>query len=161
MAREADDYASWSDALQFVAVIAADPAIVKLVQSPRFDRARLSALFDDLIGEQVSEAARNFVKLVVHNGRVGALPAIASQFEALRAAAQGTVEAEVVSAQEVSEAQLAKLASGLEKRLGRKVTLKVRRDETLLGGAIIRAGDLVIDGSARGHLNKLASTLAR
>lgn len=161
LAQEADDHEGWSAGLKFVAVVAADPSIQTLVHSPKFDRAQLSALFDDIIGDRLSGPARNFIKVVVQNRRVDALPAIATQFEALRAAAQGTVEAEVVSAQDVSEGQLKKLASGLEKRLGRKVNLKVRRDETLLGGAIVRTGDLVIDGSARGHLAKLASSLAR
>ncbi|MDH3637071.1 MAG: F0F1 ATP synthase subunit delta [Gammaproteobacteria bacterium] len=161
LARDADDYEHWSSALGLAASVAVDPSIQALIHSPKVDREQLSTLFDDITGPHVSDQARNFIKLAVRNGRVKALPSVATQFEGLRAAAQGTVDAEVLSAQDVSEAQLEKLASSLEKRLGRKVNLKVRRDETLLGGAIVRAGDLVIDGSARGHLQKLASNLSR
>ncbi len=161
LAQDAGDLDAWSEALGFLAQVAGDPAIEALAQNPRIDRQQISQLIDDIAKDRVAGEVRNFIRLVVQNDRLEALPAIAAQFETLRAAAQGTVEAEVVSAQEVTEAQLAKLAAGLEKRLGRKVNLKVRRDETLLGGAIVRAGDLVIDGSARGHLQKLASSLAR
>lgn len=161
LAQEAGDYSVWSDALAFASAVANDPTMQELARNPRVERKQLTGLFEEICGDRLTPHARNLLKLVVHNGRLWALPAIAAHFEKLRAEAEGTVEAQVVAARDVNESQLAKLASGLEKRLGRKVNLSVRRDDTLLGGAIVRAGDLVIDGSARGRLQKLAAVLLR
>ena len=88
------------------------------------------------------------------------LPEIAALYQFYRAKAQGTVDAELVSAQEVSNDQVNAIAASLSKRLGKKVSLTTRIDETLIGGAIVRAGDMVIDGSIRGRLEKLSTTLA-
>jgi F-type H+-transporting ATPase subunit delta len=88
------------------------------------------------------------------------LPEISVQFDELRAQAQSRIEAEMITAMPVSEEQRRRIIEALEKRLGRRVTLKVSVQEELLGGAIIRAGDLSIDGSARGKLDKLAESLS-
>ena len=107
------------------------------------------------------EDGRNLLRLMMDNDRLSLMPDVAAQYEVLRAEAEGTVEAEVRSAKPMSDEQKAQLSKALEKRLGRKVNLTVHEDDTLLGGAIIRAGDLVIDGSAKGRLEKLASALQR
>jgi len=79
----------------------------------------------------------------------------------MRAKAEGTITAELVSAQNVSSAQQAQLTQSLSKRLGREVTLQVTQDPDLIGGAVLRAGDMVIDASVSGRLQKLAANLAR
>ncbi len=89
------------------------------------------------------------------------LPEIAALYEALRAQAEGRVEAEVVSASEVTAAQLKDIAAALKKRLGRDIDLSTRIDPALIGGIVIRAGDLVIDGSVQGKLRALATHLNR
>ena len=81
-------------------------------------------------------------------------------YEQHRAEAEKTVQAEMVSAYEVDMAQQASIAAALKKRLGRDVVLTCKVDESMLGGAVIRAGDLVIDGSITGQLNRLALELA-
>jgi F-type H+-transporting ATPase subunit delta len=93
------------------------------------------------------------------NSRLGLLAEIAAQYEILKAEAENTVQAELVAAQPVSEAKQAQLREALKKRLGREVELQCSIDERLIGGAVIRAGDLVIDGSALGRLERLATTL--
>ena len=161
LARDTKEFESWSDALAFLAAVVSDESVQNLVNNPRIDRGELSELFDELCGDRVPESGRNLLRLMITNNRLAAMPDVAAQYEVMRAEAEGTVEAEVRSAMPISDAQKKALADALEKRLGRKVSLTVHEDESLLGGAIIHAGDLVIDGSAKGRLEKLASALQR
>ncbi|HSH41821.1 MAG TPA: F0F1 ATP synthase subunit delta [Arenicellales bacterium] len=161
LAQESNDFKSWSEALGFLAAVVGDESVQALVNNPRVDSEQLEQLFDDLCGDRVPEGARNLLRLMLNNDRLSLMPDVAAQFETLRAEAEGTVEAEVRSAKPISDEQKAQLSKALEKRLGRKVNLTVHEDENLLGGAIIQAGDLVIDGSAKGRLEKLASALQR
>ena len=109
---------------------------------------------------RLDERGKNFIKLLAENDRLILLPEIAALYQYYRAQAQGTVNAELVSALEVSNEQVNAIAASLSKRLGKKVSLTTRIDETLIGGAIVRAGDMVIDGSIRGRLEKMSATLA-
>ena len=151
--------ARWSDSLRLIAEIAEQPSMQTLLASPEHDDQFKAGLFLELCGEQLSAAGSNFVKLLAENQRLNLAPEIAEVFEQLRAEAEKTVEAEMVSAFEVSNEQRDKIAIALSKRLNREVVLNCSVDETLLGGAVIRAGDLVIDGSARGKLSQLATAL--
>jgi F-type H+-transporting ATPase subunit delta len=161
LARTGGNYEDWSRALAWVSAIAADDQIQDLAQNPRVDDAELVALFDDIAGDALFDQARNFLKLVVTNGRIFALPSIAVQFEAKRAEAEGTIEAELISAREVTDAQRTALAESLARKLGREVSLRVVEEPDLIGGAVLRAGDMVIDASVKGRLQKLAANLAR
>jgi F-type H+-transporting ATPase subunit delta len=96
---------------------------------------------------------------LAQNRRLGYLPEIAAQFEVLRAEVEGVIDVEVIAAREIAPAQQKRLTAALEKRLGREVRMQVRLDESLVGGAIVRAGDLVIDGSLKGRLARLGSAL--
>jgi F-type H+-transporting ATPase subunit delta len=93
------------------------------------------------------------------NGRLSLLLEISQQFAELKAAQEATVEVEVTSALDVSDTEAEQLANVMAKRLHRTVSITTKTDPSLLGGAVIRAGDLVIDGSVRGRLNKLAGAL--
>lgn len=161
LARTGGNYEDWSQALAWVSVIAADDQVQDLAQNPRVDDAELVTLFEDIAGDQLFDQARNFLKLVVANDRIFALPSIATQFEAKRAEAEGTIEAELISAQEVTDAQRTALAQSLARKLGREVSLRVVEEPDLIGGAVLRAGDMVIDASVKGRLQKLAANLAR
>ena len=94
------------------------------------------------------------------SGRLGTLPDIAGQFELLRAEEERTITAKVESALPVSESHQKRISEALERKLGRRVELEVTMDATLIGGAVIRAGDLVIDGSVRARLEKLAAAIS-
>ncbi|RAN79466.1 ATP synthase [Bacillus sp. SRB_28] len=96
---------------------------------------------------------------MAENGRLKVLPDVLEQFIHLRAASEATAEVDVISATQLSEEQLAKIADAMEKRLSRKVKLNCKIDKSVLAGVIIRAGDMVIDGSVRGRLDRLADVL--
>jgi len=104
---------------------------------------------------------QNFVRVLAENHRLLLLPEIATHYEELRAAVENTLDVEVISAVTLSDAQADKLKQALSTRLKRTVRMQNSVDSTLLGGAVVRAGDLVIDGSLKGRLERLATDLTR
>ncbi len=165
-ARAAFDYASsnniidkWADMLSFCAAVAVDATMQTALDQPSLNKQQSADLFNEVCTDQLDDQAKNFIKLLAENDRISLLPDIAVLYHHYQAEAQGTVDAELVSALEVNEQQVQAIASSLTKRLGKKVSLTTRIDETLIGGAIIRAGDMVIDGSVRGRLEKLSNSL--
>jgi F-type H+-transporting ATPase subunit delta len=160
LAQEQSDLKGWSDMLAFAAAVAADPEMVTVIASPSFDSSQLADLFIEICGDKLNDAGKNMIRVLAENDRLSVLPEVAELFEAERAAVEGTVVAEVTSATALNDAQQQSIAEALKKRLGRDVTLECKIDESLLGGAIIRAGDVVIDGSVVGKLEKLATALA-
>lgn len=161
LAQQSGDYSSWSDTLAFLAAVAADPDLQEFTQNPKVSKQQLVELLSGLCEGRVNAEAINFVRLLVHNRRVLVLPSIAAQYEALRADAESKIDAQLMTAREISDAQLKKISQALEKRLGRKVQLTIEHDPSLIAGAMIRAGDLVIDGSASSRLRKLGSAMLR
>ncbi len=161
IATAAQAYGKWSDALNLLAVVVGDAAMTALVRNPRVPRDQLSSLIQDICGDALDEHARSFVSVLAESNRLELLPEISALFELYRAEAEKTVQAEVTSAFPLSDAQQNELIASLKRRLGREVTLNCTTDATLVGGAIIRAGDLVIDGSVTGHMDRLASALSR
>ena len=146
--------------VQFAAAVSADPEMAALIDSPRFEKSQVAEIIIEICGDKLNDAGKNIIRVLAENDRLEVLPEIAELYEAERAAVEGTVVAEVISATALSDAQQSKIAEALKKRLGREVTLECKTDESLLGGAIIRAGDVVIDGSVIGKLEKLATALA-
>jgi F-type H+-transporting ATPase subunit delta len=161
LAREQGDLKTWSSMLELAAVVTRDPTMLALIQSPRADAEQLASLFNDICGKGFNDQARNLVRLLAQNKRLTLLPVVAEQYELMRAEAEGVIEAELIAATPVDDAQQKKIIDALKSRLGREVSLTCSTDESLLGGAIIRAGDLVIDGSLRGRLEKLAGALTQ
>ncbi|MEQ6340083.1 MAG: F0F1 ATP synthase subunit delta [Gammaproteobacteria bacterium] len=149
----------WSDSLQLVAAITADIRVQRLIANPRVRGDRLQSLLLDIGGARLTPGVQNLIKVLIVNHRLVLLPEIAALYEFYRAEAERTMQAEVVSAFPVSEEQQKNIAAALKKRLGRDVSLTCKVDSDLLGGAIIRAGDLVIDGSVKGQLVKLSGAL--
>ena len=161
LAQEKKALKKWSEMLTLLAAVVRDDRMRARLDDPRIARERLAALLIEIGGKNVDKDGANFLRVLAENRRLPVLPEIAALFEERRAAAEARVEAEVVSAYEVSAAQLKKISAALEKKLGREVTLTPRVDASLLGGIVIRAGDLVIDGSVRGQLHALATHLNR
>ncbi len=149
----------WSDMLGFMAAIAYDPTMITLLDSPGLSQIQSAEIFISVCEDKIDQRAKNFVKLLAENDRIKLLPEIAALYEHYRAEAEGSIDAEVISASDTSDAQLAKIAAALKTRLGKDVRLTSTVDPELIGGAIIRAGDMVIDGSLSGRLNKLSTTL--
>lgn len=161
IANEKSDLKSWSDMLQLIAAVASDAVLSDMISNPSIEREKIVDVIVDVCGDNLNDLAKNFVKILADNGRLNVATEIAQGYEEHRAEAEKTVEAEVTSAFPLSDAQIKSMTEALKKRLGREVTLKASVDETIVGGAIIRAGDLMIDGSVSGQLEKLATTLMK
>jgi F-type H+-transporting ATPase subunit delta len=161
LARQHNDLKAWSDMLQLATAVVTDPAAEAVIGNPRVEDSKLADLVINICGDAMTQHGQNFIRLLVENDRLTLLPEILVLFERYRAEAESTIHAEVISAFDVSAEQEKKIAAALKKKLGREVSLTSRKDASLLGGAIIRAGDLVIDGSVTGQLDKLAGALSR
>ena len=159
LAKSGNALARWSDMLVFIAAVAADKNMQRLAGDPRVDRAHFLELFLNICGKNVNEEGANFIRLLLENRRLSLMPEIVAQYEALRAEAEERVEATVFSAFPLEAAQIKNLGDALKHKFGRNVNLTAQVDKALLGGVVIRAGDLVIDGSVRGRLSELAAHL--
>lgn len=151
--------AEWSAMLKFLAAVTQQDAVAQYLENPKITSDRKSEGFLKLCADQLDPAGSNFVSLLAQNKRLPALPEIAVLFEALKSEKEQSVDAVISSAFPLSPEQTNKLADSLKKKLGREVNVTTEIDNTILGGVIIKAGDLVIDGSVRGKLAKLAETL--
>jgi F-type H+-transporting ATPase subunit delta len=159
LANEAGALAKWSEMLSALAQVSADARVRAAVADPNQPDAKVAGLFISILSGRLDAQAENFVRVLAQNGRLDLLPEMRTQFEALKNEREGVVEAEVHSAFELSDAQLADLVQRLEKKTGRKVRAKVSVDRELIGGVKLVLGDKVIDGSARAQLGALETAL--
>lgn len=157
LARDAGTLADWSGALAFSAQVAGDPRVAGLLGDPRLEDEDAVAL---LAPEGAGEAFRRFLALLADNRRLALLPEIAGLYDELRLEAERIVRARVTSATPLPESELATIREALRRRFGREVEVEAAVDASLIGGAVIDAGDVVIDGSLRGKLERLQSALA-
>lgn len=155
-ARQHHALESWSKVLATASSVVQDERVAGLLSSPRVTPEQLSGLIADIVGSDLDEQTRNFLATLASNRRLALLPEIASMYEGLRAEAENTADVQVISAVELNEAQKQRLAQALKKRLQRDVRLHVAVDASLIGGAVVRAGDFVIDGSLKARLDRLA-----
>ena len=155
---EKQQLTQWSEMLAFAAEVTNNEQIHELLTSSA-SAEKLAEIFIAICGEQFDEYGQNLLKVMAENGRLRAIPDVFEQFVALKKEYEKNIDVEVISATELSEQQLSDISSKLEQRLERKVQLNCSVDETLLGGVVIRAGDLVIDNSVRGRLNRLSDAL--
>lgn len=152
---------AWSDMLVSAALVADDDAMRgDVLGNPRLSSAAKTDLFIDVCGEALSEEGRNFLRTLGRKNRLAALPAIAEQFELLKAQQEKRMDVTIVSAYPLDAKQEDTLASALAKRLNREISITTQVDSALLGGVILRAGDTVIDGSVRGRLTRLRDALS-
>lgn len=158
-AQEQQAFAQWSDLLAKSAAVVTDPQVANLLGNPRVTPSQLVDLLAEIAGPSMSEQGRNFLDTVAQNRRLDLLPEIAAIFETLRAEVENIADVQVTSAVALDEQQKARLAGALRKRLGREVRLHCDVDAALIGGAIVRSGDLVIDGSLKARLERLASDI--
>jgi F-type H+-transporting ATPase subunit delta len=158
-AHAANTFAQWSRGLATAAEIVADERVAELAKSPTWSAAALAGLVTDVAGPKLDTGMQNFVRVLAENHRLLLLPEIAAHYEVLRSSVENTVDVEVISAVALNEAQAEKLKSALSTRLKRQVRMHNSVDATLLGGAVVRAGDMVIDGSLKGRLQRLATDL--
>ncbi len=158
-ASEAGHVAEWSGWLATARGVVTSEEFHKLERSPSITEANLTGLVTGICGDALDSHAKAFVALLSENGRLDFLPEIAAQFEELKAESENVVDAEVRSAAALDERQRERLAAALRTRLGRDVRLHCSVDPSLVGGAIVRSGDLLIDGSLKGRLERLETEL--
>ena len=151
--------ANWSAMLGLAAAVAQDATMQQVLKAPRLTSTEKATTFVEVCGDKFDAQARNFLNIVSENNRMELLPEIAGLFELYKAEQEKSVDVDVTSAFALSDEQQDKLAKVLSARLGREVRLHAAEDASLIGGVVIRAGDLVIDGSVRGKLAKLAEAL--
>lgn len=151
--------AEWSAALANLAAVAADERVRAAAGDPNLPAAKVAGLFIAVLAGKLSGDAENLVRVLAEYGRLDVLAEIRAQYEALKNEREGVVEAEVYTAFELDQAQVADLVARLERRTGRKVKARVRVDKSLIGGVRVVIGDKVIDGSARAQLGALETAL--
>ncbi len=164
LAQEEGKLQDWEDILQVAAEIADHDDMQALFSEPRLLPKDLAELFLSVVegaGVKPDAHLKNLVLLLADNDRLAALPSITQVFGDLKQEAEGKIEVRVRSAQELSDAQQKNIAESMAKRLGKEVTLTTEIDESLIAGAVITAGDLVIDGSASGRMHELAVALTK
>jgi F-type H+-transporting ATPase subunit delta len=160
LARSGQRLPQWSAALQVAASVVADPRVAALLGNPGVSAEQLVTLITGVGGAAFDDNAKNFIRTLAANKRLAFLPEIAARYEQLRADAERTVDVTVTTAVELSAAQQQHYTQAMKKRLDREVRLHCAIDPTLLGGAVVRADDLVIDGSVRAGLTQLAAATA-
>jgi F-type H+-transporting ATPase subunit delta len=162
-ARQANALSAWSDALSSAATVVADPRVKKLIGNPKVAPSQLLDFIADVTstgGGKLDTNVRNFFDELVRNRRLALLPEVASMFEEMRNEVENVADVQVTSAVVLNEAQRQRLTDSLKKRLKKEVRLHCNVDANLIGGAVVRSGDLVIDGSLRSRLQGLAGAIA-
>lgn len=159
IAFEADALAHWSDMLALAASIAADPQMIALMKDPNFSPEDRVNLFLKLGESAFTPNMRSFIQLLGKFKRLMLLPCIAVMYEEMRAQAEQVIVVKMTSAFPLDQAEQTEFSAKLKKRMHANILLECKTDKRIIGGAIIQAGDIVIDGSIRGRLNKLADSV--
>jgi F-type H+-transporting ATPase subunit delta len=151
--------AAWGDTLNSAATIVADARVKKLIGNPKIAPALLLDFIGEVLGGKLDVKVRNFLDELVRNRRLALLPEVASMFETMRNEIENVADVQITSAVALNDAQRSRLADALKKRLKKDVRLHCEVDAGLIGGAVIRSGDIVIDGSLRARLESLSSAM--
>jgi F-type H+-transporting ATPase subunit delta len=159
LARADQRLGDWLDALAIAATVVTDARVAALLGNPKVKTTELADLVLEFAGPRLNEHGRDFIKVLAANRRLGYLPEITAIFAHMKAEAEHAVDVDVTSAVTLSAQQQQNIGAALEKRLARNVRLHCKVDATLVGGAVLRADDLVIDGSLKGRLDRLAAEL--
>lgn len=160
LAQENGQFDDWSGRLAFWSALVSSPEMSQRLEAPGLTHQDRAGMIETVAGDEMDDNSRNFIRLLSENNRLGLIPDMQGIYEELRAEAEGEIEATVTSAFELTESQSQRIIDALSKRLDRKVRLVTTIDKDLIGGAIIRAGDLVIDGSLKGRVENMERAVA-
>ncbi|WP_027853450.1 F0F1 ATP synthase subunit delta [Marinobacterium litorale] len=149
----------WSNMLSVAAQVVQDSAMAQVLNNPALTYEQKAEVLISVCEAQMDDAGKNFAFLLAEKQRLALLPEIALQFEQLKAAQQKSVDIDLTTAYELDDSQQQKLAQALSTKLGREVKMTSKVDKSILGGVVIRSNDLVIDGSVRARLAKLAEAM--
>jgi len=150
----------WSKQLNSLSAIVSDSQINALISNPSVESGQLTELILSIAADNLDKEGKNLVKVLAENGRLDVITEIAGIFEDLKNESEKTVQAEVLTAFKLDEKQISTLQAALKKRLGCEVEITSRIDKSIIGGAIIRAGDMIIDGSVTAQLDRLSGELS-
>lgn len=159
LAKEQNAWSAWSDMLNLAAAVVADAQVAALIANPSVSSERAVELILAVCGGKLNAEGVNTIKVLAENKRLAVLPEITRLFEESRAAAEGALDAKIISAFPLSDAQVAALADKLSAKYGRKVSTTQDVDASLIGGVVITVGDEVLDASVRAKLADMAVTL--
>ncbi len=159
LAEDAGTLTEWSEKLAFLGAVVSNDDVRALLDNPTMTKESTADAVIKICDDQLDDKAENLVKQLAEYDRLEVLPEISTLFEVLKDEAEDVIEAVVTSAQELAADEKEAIATALKKRLGRDVKITTEIDESILGGAIIRAGDLVIDGSIQGRLRGMTHSL--
>ncbi|MEH6452414.1 MAG: F0F1 ATP synthase subunit delta [Psychromonas sp.] len=158
LAVDNNDIKVWSEMLLFAAEVILNPTMAAILTGTKTTQ-ELADLLINICDDQLNESGRNLINIMAENGRLSVLPRVAELYADLVTAHNKEIDVTVVSAFALSKKQNIELSKALEKRLARKVNLNCSIDKSLITGMVITAGDLVIDSTAIGQLNRLSDTL--
>lgn len=157
--QQGSSLSEWQQRLDLLAALVGYQPIRDAIENPRQTAEQSLQLIIAALGPELGTEGINLVSLLIENRRLSLAPQIAEIYSSLRTEAEGAVDAEVVTAKWMDFQQQERIIEALSRRLGRRVNLTTRIDESLVGGAVIRAGDLVIDGSVRSQMERLSRAL--
>lgn len=157
LAKASGEFDQWFADLNFLTTVVQDSTMKSVIANPRVDKAMVTRIILDICDTQVSNTAKNLVRLLMDNDKLRVLPQIATQYEKLQAEHQGYAKVEIISAYPVNPLQQAEIETALQRRLGKSVEINISIDASLMGGWLIRTGDQVIDLSVRGRLQQLVN----
>jgi F-type H+-transporting ATPase subunit delta len=149
----------WSNMLETAATVAQFPAVQRFLGSPNFTAEQKGEKFLEICGDELDNKVSNFILYLAENHRLRLLAQVREQFELLKANHERSIDVNIASAFEISAEQQSKLSAALKQKLDRDVNLQTQVDKSLIGGILIKAGDMTIDGSVRGKLTKLAESM--
>jgi len=161
LARREKRLDQWSRMLEYLATAASAEPMARLLASPAVSADAKAYRLADVCGDVMTDAGRSFVNVLAANRRLDLIGEIRTRFEELRAEEEKVLDVEVISAYDLTDMEAQRVIDSLKKRFDKEIQLSSRVDESLIGGAIVRAGDMVVDGSVRGKLEKLSEALTR
>ena len=162
LAVEHDALSDSDDQIKLLAAVADNPVMADLTHDPHISSRQLSDLIIEVCGDcgdELNQEGKNLVRLLVRNNRVNAIRDIAQAYAVRKADVEKVIVAQMTTAAPIDESRQKQFAEALQSKLGRSVNLEFEVDEELIGGAVIRAGDRVIDGSVKAQLEQLAGAL--
>lgn len=149
----------WSDTLNFLSIVMQDKEMAAIIANPKVAQEQLTTLLLGICQDQLKKEGKNFLNLLIQNGRLSLAPQISELYESYKAEHEGYIDVEVTSAFALTKDEQKKFATTLKKQLGKEVHITTSIDKSLIGGYIAKAGDKVIDGSVKGQLQQLAKKL--
>ncbi|MEN9433074.1 MAG: hypothetical protein RLZZ422_663 [Pseudomonadota bacterium] len=161
MAQETGNLSGWSGQLSALAQVISSEESAALLNNPRLSQDQKIQVLTEVLGSAANDDGKNLLRVLGENNRFVLVSEISRLYEELKAQAEGAIEAEVTAAMDLSADQQNAIAAALQKRLGREVKLVTKLDPSLMAGAIVRAGDLVIDGSIQSRLKEMKAALSR